>query len=153
MNATRLTILLGCLAVCWTAPVELHAQRTTSAATTMRTWQQASQGLSPNAALALYRMQNVGHPTQGASTLRRPSPYPSTTLYSTPYYAVTTWRAVPQRPTSYYPTANNPSPDVPQTQKPFADVRTPPNAFQRYWPYLLEAREDPRTGLIIWQLP
>ncbi len=39
------------------------------------------------------------------------------------------------------------------TQKPFADVEPQPNALQRYWPLLLEGREDPNTGLIIWSLP
>ena len=38
-------------------------------------------------------------------------------------------------------------------QKPFANVRPEPTGLQRYWPLLLEGREDPNTGLIIWTLP
>ncbi len=148
MTYTRLIVLVGCSAAWWTAPIDLYAQGISSAATTMQTWRRTSQGLSSNAALALYRMQNVGHPSQSSFALRRPTSLPATTLYSTPYYAVTTNRAIPGRPISYYPTSN-----TQQTQKPFAGIRHPPNAFQRYWPYLLEAREDPHTGLVIWTLP
>ena len=39
------------------------------------------------------------------------------------------------------------------TQKPFANVQHPRNAVERYWPLLLEGREDPHTGVIIWSLP
>ncbi len=39
------------------------------------------------------------------------------------------------------------------TQKPFANLERPPTAIERYWPLLLEGRQDPETGLIIWQLP
>lgn len=38
-------------------------------------------------------------------------------------------------------------------QKPFANVQPEPSGLQRYWPLLLEGREDPNTGLIIWTLP
>ncbi len=154
---TRLIVLVGCGAAWGMAPVELFAQGVSSAATTMQAWRRSSQGLSPNAALARYRMQNLGHPAQRSLSLCHPSGWPGTTLYSTPHYAVTTSRTLPARPTSYYPTTNslttNSSTGTLQTQKPFADVRHPPNAVQRYWPYMLEAREDPTTGLVIWRLP
>ena len=39
------------------------------------------------------------------------------------------------------------------TQKPFANVQHPRNAVERYWPLLLEGRENPHTGVIIWSLP
>ena len=39
------------------------------------------------------------------------------------------------------------------TQKPFANVQPEPTGLQRYWPLLLEGREDPNTGLILWTLP
>ncbi len=39
------------------------------------------------------------------------------------------------------------------TQKPFANLERPPTALERYWPLLLEGRQDPNTGLIIWSLP
>lgn len=38
-------------------------------------------------------------------------------------------------------------------QKPFADLERPASGLQSYWPLLLEGREDPNTGLIIWTLP
>ena len=39
------------------------------------------------------------------------------------------------------------------TQKPFADLERPASGLQSYWPFLLEGRQDPNTGLIIWSLP
>jgi len=39
------------------------------------------------------------------------------------------------------------------TQKPFANLERPATGLQRYWPLLLEGREDPNTGLIHWSLP
>ena len=38
-------------------------------------------------------------------------------------------------------------------QKPFANIERPAPALERYWPLLLEGREDPHTGVIIWSLP
>ncbi len=38
-------------------------------------------------------------------------------------------------------------------QKPFANIERPAPALERYWPLLLEGREDPHTGIIIWSLP
>ncbi|MGI9430524.1 MAG: hypothetical protein ACR2NM_17825 [Bythopirellula sp.] len=38
-------------------------------------------------------------------------------------------------------------------EKPFANIQPEPTGLQRYWPLLLEGREDPNTGLIIWTLP
>ncbi len=39
------------------------------------------------------------------------------------------------------------------TQKPFANLERQPSGLESYWPLLLEGREDPNTGLIIWTLP
>jgi hypothetical protein len=39
------------------------------------------------------------------------------------------------------------------TGKPFSNVRPAPTAFERYWPLLLEGREDPKTGVVIWYIP
>jgi hypothetical protein len=75
----------------------------------------------------------------------------STNNYSQPYVADARWRrsaATWNRPNRYYPGLNSPSPS-----KPFANVRPAPNAFERYWPFLLEERENPRTGNVILTLP
>jgi hypothetical protein len=32
-------------------------------------------------------------------------------------------------------------------------MRPAPTAFERYWPLLLEGREDPETGVVIWSIP
>jgi hypothetical protein len=157
MFVARLAIVAGCCAAWGAAPTELRAQGATSAAASMQKWRLASQGLSPNAALARYRMQSLRHPAQHSLSPRHPAGWPGATLYSTPYYAVTTHRTIPTRTTSYYPTmasaTNSAGVVTPGIRKPFADIRRPPNAVERYWPYMLEAREDPSTGLVIWRLP
>lgn len=38
-------------------------------------------------------------------------------------------------------------------QKPFANLDRGPSGLESYWPWLLEGRQDPNTGLIIWSLP
>jgi|GEM_PF-7088303 len=38
-------------------------------------------------------------------------------------------------------------------QKPFTAIERPPTALERYWPLLLEGRENLDTGEIIWRLP
>ena len=53
-----------------------------------------------------------------------------------------------QRPPHFYPGVSR----LP-AQKPFANIERPQNALERYWPLLLEGRQDPNTGLIIWSLP
>jgi hypothetical protein len=103
----------------------------------MQVWNQTSQGMSTNAALAFYRVQNVGRPTMQTPGWPRYSQTPAVTSYPMP---TTTARA-------YYPSTVTP------VEKPFAYVRPPATAFDRYWPFLMEAREDPDTGLIIWTLP
>ena len=149
MTFLRQTLLMaGFLNIWLTAPIDVHAQGVSSAATSLQAWRSTSQGLSSNAALAFYRVQNIGHPNQQNSVWRRQQFVPNTTIYSAPYYAVTTHRSVTAPRSSYYPTSTSR-----QTQKPFSDVRPAPTAFERYWPLLLEAREDPQTGLVIWTLP
>lgn len=37
-------------------------------------------------------------------------------------------------------------------EKPFSNVERP-GGLQEYWPLLLEGRQDPHTGVIIWSLP
>ena len=148
MILIRQTLLMtGLLVGSMATVVEVHAQNVSSAATSIQAWRHTSQGLSPNAALAFYRVQNVGSPQQQASPWRRQQYGSSTTIYSAPYYTITTQRSVPTA-RSYYPASS-----TAQTQKPFANLQPAPSAIDRYWPLLLEAREDPATGLVIWTLP
>jgi hypothetical protein len=37
--------------------------------------------------------------------------------------------------------------------KPFENARPAPTAFERYWPLMLEGRQDPKTGVVIWYMP
>ena len=149
----RLTLVAGC---CSLAIASVHAQGAKSTAQSLQAWQRhSSQELSSNAALARYRLDNLNQRVARTRVRRYPAGFPGTTIYSAPYYAVTTHRVVPDRLAGrntlanphYFPV------DRTQTQKPFADIRYQPNAVQRYWPLLLEAREDPQTGLVIWRLP
>ena len=151
-TVNRWLVLLGCCATWATFGVDVHAQRINSAASSMQNWRRHSQGLSSSAALARYRIESLNQRVQQAKVRRHPAGFLGSTIYSTPYYAITTHRTIPVPSTSYYPTTGV-TPFETQAEKPFADVRHRPNAVQRYWPYMLEAREDPTTGLVIWRLP
>ena len=157
LSAACLAAVVAC-SVAWVGvPADARGQGlSTSAATSMRTWRRTSHGVSSNAALARYRIENLNARAQQSRARRHPAGWPGATLYSTPYYAITTSRTIPARPAAYRASSNPhyfPAGNGLQTQKPFADIRRPPNAIERYWPYMLEAREDPSTGLIIWRLP
>lgn len=104
----------------------------------MQVWNQTSQGMSSNAALAFYRVQNVGRPARQQSAWPQYSRTPTVSVHPTSPVVANT----------YYPT-----PPAAQYEKPFASVRPPGTAFDRYWPYLLEGYEDPETGYVIWTLP
>jgi len=111
-----------------------------SAAAPIQVWNHTSQGMSTNAALAFYRLQNVGRPAS------QPAAWP---LYSR-NRAVVDRSAGPPAANTYYPAANT---AADPSQKPFASVHPPRTTLERYWPFLFEAYEDPHTGLIIWRLP
>ena len=130
------------------AAESIQAQGVSSAASSMHAWRSTSRGMSTNAALAFYRVQNVGHPRQGNLGSLPAVRAPGTTIYSAPYYAITTHRRVTTPTTNYYPNVS-PRDDA----KPFSEIRPAPTAIDRYWPLLLEAREDRNTGLVIWTLP
>ena len=152
----HLLILVGCCFVWTAASAQALAQVKGSAASSMQAWRRHSQGLSSNAALARYRIADLDRRAQQSYVRRHPAGFPGTTLYSAPYYAITTHRTIPDRSVGNYPSSNAhyfPAGDATQTQKPFNNIRYQPNAVQRYWPYMLEAREDPKTGLVIWRLP
>ena len=146
--ARPILLMTGLLAAPLAAPTGARAQGDSSALTSMRAWRHTSQGLSPNAALAFYRLRNAGLPKQQTRVRYRRPDLPNSTIYSAPYYAITTHRAVPVPRSNPYPTGSTPRP-----RKPFAGVHPAPTAVDRYWPLLLEAREDPKTGLVIWKLP
>ena len=131
-------IAFALLATWWLSPQNVQAQASHSAATPMQVWNQTSQGMSSNAALAFYRVQNVGRPSAQPTAWPQYSRTPTVAVYSTNLRVVG----------NYYPT-----PTAAQYQKPFASVRPHRTAFDRYWPYLLEGYEDPETGFIVWTLP
>jgi hypothetical protein len=106
-------------------------------------WREAAaMGLSYNEALALSRLRtNAVVPTPlhprfqagaGAGMVQ-------------PNYAVR--QGVPLTPS--VPTTTY----GPALSKPFSNMRPAPTAFERYWPLLLEGREDPKTGVVIWYIP
>jgi hypothetical protein len=105
-------------------------------------------GLSYNEALALSRLRTSSivptplHPRfQAGAGAGFPQP-----AFPTHYgVAVTpTYSSAP-----YYPTNASQQPIT----KPFTGYRPAPTAFERYWPLMLEGREDPNTGVIIWSIP
>ena len=147
MKSLHLTVLMAGLLAAWgTSPPVVQAQGVHSAAAPMQVWNRTSEGMSSNAALAFYRVQNVGRPTMQASAWPQYSRSPAVVNYP----VVVNYPASPYAENSYYPAAGSSST---QLQKPFAYVRPAPTAFDRYWPYLLEGYEDPETGFIIWTMP
>ncbi len=133
-------MMVGVLATWWMTPRGVQAQAVHSAAAPMQVWNRTSQGMSTNAALAFYRVQNVGRPAGRASAWPQYSRISSAAIYP----------AGPAVANAYYPTPNMTSVQFP---KPFASVRPARTTFDRYWPYLLEGYEDPETGYIVWTLP
>ncbi len=135
-------LLAAAVAACL-ASHNLYGQAPANRPDAVQVWRQAAvHGLSYNESLALYRLrQNSTVPTPlhprfqvgaGASvyTPNRPNQYGVATSAS-------------------YPMAINSQ----RTGKPFQNVRPAPTAFERYWPLMLEGREDPKTGVIIWYMP
>lgn len=145
-SPSLIVMTVGLLAVRWLGPQHVHAQGVQSAAAPMQVWNQTSQGMSSNAALAFYRVQNVGRPVGQATAWPQYSRSPAVVNYP----VVVNYPTSPYGENSYYPAAVSSST---QLQKPFAAVRPARTAFDRYWPYLLEGHEDPHTGFIIWTLP
>ncbi len=109
----------------------------------VRTWREAAaMGLSYNEALALSRLRTNSvvptplHPRfqAGAGAGLYQGAYPTPRgVAVTPGYSTNAYRQ---------PIA-----------KPFTGLRPAPTAFERYWPLLLEGREDPETGVVIWSIP
>ncbi len=109
-------------------------------------WRDAAmKGLSYNESLALYRLRQSStvptplHPRFQAGA--------GAGLY-TPNAAASNRSPqqsfVPRYPTNVYSQ---------RVGKPFENARPAPTAFERYWPLMLEGREDPKTGVIIWYMP
>ena len=98
---------------------------------------------------ASYRLQSLGNHVQLSPALRwrlnGGAPAPSNQLAS----PVRNASAAPgQGAQQFYPGVSR----LP-AQKPFSNVNRGPSGIQSYWPLLLEGRQDPNTGLIIWTLP
>ena len=139
---------------CGLAPHQAHSQRISSPATVIQTWRNTAPGSSTTSTLAYYRLRNVGSPDRYRAANTYGPVWRGRTLYNAPYYAITTNRSVPRGiySSSRY-THNVPVTNSGQFVKPFSGLQRPPNAIERYWPLLMEAREDRRTGLVYWQLP
>lgn len=143
------TLLLSTVLVIGLLGVDsANAQAVGSPANSFRSWRQSSPGMSSNAALAFYRVQNAGGVRRTASVPAPVMPR-GRTLYSAPYYSITNRRTVVDSPT---PSATSVTRTA-QASKPFDNLQRPPNAVQRYWPLLLQGQEDQNTGLVIWTLP
>jgi hypothetical protein len=148
----RFSSIVGLLATMLVGPVDVFGAGDSSAVTTMQDWKHASRGRSTNAALAFYRQQRL-NPSRSRSQYRSWRPdRSSSTIYSAPYYAITAHRTIPNFSSNPYPIRRIES-HAAYPIKPFANARPAPTAVDRYWPLLLEAREDPKTGLVIWRLP
>jgi hypothetical protein len=108
-------------------------------------WRQTSQGMSSTAALAHYRLQNTAVRHQPIQAQLRDQ------RYTTPSSQYLGPRPTPTGPVGlgayHQPYRHNVS------NKPFANVQQPQTAMERYWPLLLEGRQDTKSGLIIWSLP
>jgi len=123
----------------WCSPTVAQGQFAQPNNNPFETWKYTSQGMSTNSALAFYRLQSSGKPVMGAPSNRWQRSVPASR-----HQSVSNRRSI----SPYYSS-------VPSSthRKPFANIQPSPNAFERYWPLLLEAREDPETGIIIWSLP
>ncbi|TWU28214.1 hypothetical protein [Bythopirellula polymerisocia] len=144
-------ILAGSVAACFASPF-LYGQGSPPGNDPLAMWRETSPGLSSNAALAFYRLRS----SSTAPSVLNPRLQPG---------------AKNQQSTGYYPSATRGrgqqgiassstgrpgyglTPTRYATGKPFEGIRPAPTAFERYWPLLLEGRQDPHTGVIIWSLP
>ena len=98
---------------------------------------------------ARYHLESMGTHVQLTPALRWHLNRSSGTSAVPPVAQLSSAATVPgQGAERYYPGISR-SP----VQKPFADLERPAGGLQTYWPLLLEGREDPRTGLIIWSFP
>jgi len=113
-------------------------------------WSPRQSGLS---AAAVYRLESMGRNVHLSPAMRfhlnRSRATTPIASHAHPSSASTSASNLPGRGTQqFYPGVSR----LP-TQKPFANLERPPTGFERYWPLLLEGRQDPNTGLIIWSLP
>lgn len=139
--------LAGAVAACLASPRlygQIHLGPANPRPDAVQVWREAAaRGLSYNESLALYRLrQNSTVPTPLHPRFQAGA---GASVYTPP--ATGRSDVVPF------------SSDVPVTVhrqpvgKPFENARPEPTAFERYWPLMLEGREDPKTGVIIWYLP
>jgi hypothetical protein len=110
-------------------------------------WRDAAmKGLSYNESLALYRLRQSStvptplHPRfQVGAGAGIYTPNSTVTPNGTKQQSF-----VPNYPSNVYSQ---------RAGKPFENARPAPTAFERYWPLMLEGRQDPNTGVIIWYMP
>jgi hypothetical protein len=141
-------LLAGAVAACLAShnvygQTTLNRQGAANRPDAVQIWREAAvRGLTFNESLALYRLRQSStvptplHPrfrAGGSAVVYRPTTPPQYGVAAAPGYPSTIY----QRPVS----------------KPFANIPQPQTAFDRYWPLMLEGREDPNTGQIIWSLP
>ncbi len=142
-------LLAGAVAACL-ASQRVYGQGVSQQPDAVQVWREAAaRGLSYNESLALYRLRN-------SSTVPTPlHPRFQAGAGANVYVPTATGRTA----VSPFHTGMPASSGVPTTAyrqsvgKPFENIRHPPSAFERYWPLMLEGREDPKTGVIIWSLP
>ena len=163
-KAWKTLLIMTCLTAGAATAPPVFAQGLLPGEQPMQSWREHSAGMSPNAALAFYRLR---HTQQTPQQLQQPS---STTVQTTiqrfPPVTPRPRRTVQRVPTNYprpiyaIPAAGFYVPHTRSTpvqpgfeEKPFANTALPPNAVDLYWPMLMQARKERDTGLIIWQLP
>jgi hypothetical protein len=125
------------------ASPSLFGQQPAQRPDAVQIWREAAaRGLSYNESLALYRLRkNSTVPTPLHPRFRAGA---GAGVYTPGRAAEYGAIAAPKYPTTIA---------GPRVGKPFENARPAPTAFERYWPLLLEGREDPKTGVIIWSLP
>ncbi len=109
-------------------------------------WSPRQLSLSP---AATYRLESMGQHVHLSPAMRLHIGRSQQSAAGRPAIQIPSPSMVPgQGARQYYPAVSRQP-----AQKPFADLERPPSGLESYWPLLLEGREDPNTGLIIWTLP
>jgi hypothetical protein len=135
-------LLAAAVAACL-ASHNLYGQAPANRPDPKQVWRDAAmKGLSYNESLALYRLrQSATVPTPLHPRFQAGA---GAGIYTPSRGVRQSTSIVPSYPTNVY---------TQRVGKPFENVRPAPTAFERYWPLMLEGREDPKTGVIIWYMP
>lgn len=143
MRFQSFILLLASLAIAMTVgPSSARAQR--ARVSERQPSRRGTVGLSD---VAIYRLQSMGHHVRLSPTLQWRLGYsPYSNSPAAPRTSPARTASAAQGLGTYYRTPARP-------RKPFSDIQRPPTGFERYWPLLLEGRENPRTGVIFWSMP